>query len=91
MLNKSENGIGDEVKIETHPTENYTITGLNPWTNYLVCVRAATVGVEGQDAPCVNQTTDQDSKLFQRSTTEYIKKKLFKWCNYNVLSWRKEM
>ncbi|KAK4315465.1 hypothetical protein Pmani_013380 [Petrolisthes manimaculis] len=42
------------------PTENYTITGLDPWTTYNVCVSA--VNLEGQSSfpPCVNQTTDED-------------------------------
>ncbi|KAK3880687.1 hypothetical protein Pcinc_014844 [Petrolisthes cinctipes] len=42
------------------PTESYTITGLDPWTTYLVCVRASTLGGDGPDAPCVNMTTDED-------------------------------
>lgn len=41
-------------------TESYTITGLDPWTNYSVCVAASTQGGEGPKGPCINQGTDED-------------------------------
>lgn len=45
------------------PNESYIITGLDPWTTYEVCVRAATQGGNGPDGQCQNMTTDEDSKL----------------------------
>lgn len=44
-------------------TESYTITGLDPWTTYLVCVSASTEAGDGPYGHCINRTTDEDSKL----------------------------
>ncbi|KAK3880697.1 hypothetical protein Pcinc_014852 [Petrolisthes cinctipes] len=65
IITWSASNTGNQEMIE--PTENYTITGLDPWTTYNVCVSA--VNLEGQSpfAPCVNQTTDEDKNMTESS------------------------
>ncbi|KAK4315462.1 hypothetical protein Pmani_013377 [Petrolisthes manimaculis] len=56
------NSTGDQVgSMVLDSTESYRITGLDPWTNYLVCVSAATQGGNGPTTPCAKQTTDEDT------------------------------
>ncbi|KAK4315471.1 hypothetical protein Pmani_013386 [Petrolisthes manimaculis] len=57
----------DSVLLE--PTEKYTITGLDPWTIYLVCVRATTQGENGPDGQCQKETTDEDKPGPPSTTT----------------------
>ncbi|KAK3880700.1 hypothetical protein Pcinc_014855 [Petrolisthes cinctipes] len=55
------NSTGDQVgSMVLNSTESYRITGLDPWTKYLVCVSAATQGGNGPTTPYVDQTTDED-------------------------------
>ncbi|KAK3880677.1 hypothetical protein Pcinc_014835 [Petrolisthes cinctipes] len=57
----------DSVPME--PTEIYTITGMDPWTTYLVCVRAVTQGENGPDGQCQKETTDEDKPGPPSTTT----------------------
>ncbi|KAK3880679.1 hypothetical protein Pcinc_014837 [Petrolisthes cinctipes] len=57
----------DSVPME--PTEIYTITGMDPWTAYLVCVKAVTQGENGPDGQCQEETTDEDKPGPPSTTT----------------------
>lgn len=68
----SQNSTGDLVDSETiDAAESYMITGLDPWTTYLVCVSASTLGGEGPEGACVIETTDEDGKC-SKSCKELI-------------------